>query len=99
MKVIIFKFDSPGLFVKTYLQKLIPIVNWVKKIVIKKGNCLSIPLKKIIIRDKKNEKKIIPIASAKPATAWLKNPIFSCANSSVKTKSWIAKYKKKYHIE
>ena len=83
MIVIVSKFDSPGLFVKTYLQKLIAIINWVKKIVKKKGNCFSIPLKNIIIKAKKNEKKIIPIISAKPAIAWLKNPIFSSVNSSV----------------
>ena len=81
--VIVSKFDSPGLLVKTYLQKFIATINWVKKIVKKKGNCFSIPLIKIIIKDKKNEKKIIPIISAKPATAWLKNPIFSSVNSSV----------------
>ena len=92
--VIVSKFDSPGLLVKIYLQKFIAIINWVKKIVKNKGNCLSIPLIKINIKAEKNEKKIIPISSAKPATAWLKNPIFSCANSSVKTISWMAKYKK-----
>ena len=67
--MIVSKFVSPGLLVKTYLQKFIPIINWVKKIVKKKGNCFSIPLKNIIIKAKNSEKKIIPITSANPATA------------------------------
>jgi hypothetical protein len=32
----------------------------------------------------------MPIISDNPATAWLKNPIFFKANSSVKIKSWKA---------
>ena len=66
-------------------------MNWIKKILRKKGDCLSVPLKKITIIENENERKIIPIISAKPATAWLKNPIFDNANSSVNNKSWTAK--------
>ena len=91
LKIIISKLVSPGLFVKTYRKKFNPIMNWIKKILRKKGNCLSIPLKKITIIANENERKIIPIISAKPATAWLKNPIFDNANSSVNNKSWTAK--------
>ena len=87
LKIITSKLVSPGLFVKTYLQKFNPIMSWIKKILRKKGNCFSIPLKKITIMEIENERKIIPIISAKPATAWLKNPIFDNANSSVNTKS------------
>ena len=88
LKVKTSRLVSPGLFVKTYLQKFNPIMNWVKKILRKKGNCFSTPLKKIIVIPIENERKIIPIISDKPATAWLKNPIFDNANSSVNTKSW-----------
>ena len=90
LTVIFSRLVSPGLFVKTYLQKFNPIINWVRKILRKKGNCFSIPLKKITIMAIENERKIIPIISDKPATAWLKNPIFDNANSSVNTKSWKA---------
>ncbi len=91
LKIIISNVDSPELLVKTYLQKFIPIMNWIKKIVRKKGNWLSSLLKYTITKPKEIERKIIPIISARPATAWLKNPIFDNANSSVKTKSWTAK--------
>ena len=87
-KEMLYKFDSPGLFVNTYLKKFAPIINWTKKIVKKNGNCFSNRLKKIIIRDNEKDKNTIPIISANPATAWLKNPILFNANSSVKTKSW-----------
>ena len=71
------------------------MIKKTKKTTKKKGNCFSKPLKKIITKDIANDKKIIPIISAKPATAWLKNPIFSIENSSVKIKSWNEKYTKK----
>ena len=75
---------SPGLSVKTYLQKFKENINSIKKIINNKGNCLCTPLNKIITKLRANEKKIMPIISAKPATAWLKNPRVFNVNSSVK---------------
>ena len=75
---------SPGLLVKTYLQKLSEIIVWINKTVINKGNWFFDPLKIIMIKPIANEKKIIPIISERPATAWLKKPILFIANSSVK---------------
>ena len=60
---------SPGLSVKTYLQKFKESNNSIKKIKNNRGNWLFTPLNKIIIKLKDNEKKIIPIISARPATA------------------------------
>ena len=93
--VIISIFVSPGLSVITYLQKFIEQANWNTKIEKKTGNCLSNPLNSIVIKPILKVTNIIPIISDKPATAWLKKPKLSLANSSVKTRSWIAKYRKK----
>ena len=80
---------SPGLLVKTYLQKFIEQANWKIKIDKKIGNCFSIFLNKTIIKPILKVRNIIPKISDKPATAWLKKPRFPNANSSVKTRSWI----------
>ena len=41
---------SPGLLVKTYLQKLSEIIVWINKTVINKGNWFFDPLKIIMIK-------------------------------------------------
>ena len=80
--------DSPGLLVNIYLQKFNEIINCISNIVINNGSWFSIPLYKIIIKPIDKERKIIPNISDNPAIAWLNEPIFLRANSSVKTKSW-----------
>ena len=87
---IMFRLVSPGLFVKTYLQKFNDTKTW--KINIKKinGSCFSIPLNIIIMKEMIKVTNIIPTISDRPATAWLKKPKLSKANSSVNIKSWIA---------
>ena len=79
---------SPGLLVRTYLQKFSAIKICISKIVISNGSWFFTPLMNIKVKPIAKEKKIIPIISDKPATAWLKNPIFFKANSSVKIRSW-----------
>ena len=44
----------------------------------------------IVIKATTKDKKIIPIISDNPATAWLKKPKLFKANSSVNARSWIA---------
>ncbi len=75
---------SPGLSVKTYLQKFNEERSCKIKIEKINGNCFSIPLKKIMIKPITKVKKIIPNTSDNPATAWLKKPKLFKANSSVK---------------
>ena len=89
MKAIVVISVSPGLSVNTYLQKFTEINICISKIVISKGNWFFIPLKKETIRPTDKHKKIMPIISERPATAWLKKPIFFNANSFVKTNSCI----------
>ena len=86
---IVFISVSPGLSVKTYLQKLIDVASWNTNIHKKKGNCFSIFRNKTKTKLITNVIKIIPIISDKPAMAWLKKPRLDNANSSVKTRSWI----------
>ena len=90
LKIIVFISDSPGLSVKTYLHKFSEIIICIRNTVISNESWLLTPLKNIKIKPTAKEKKIIPIISNKPAIAWLKNPIFFNANSSVKIKSWKA---------
>ena len=59
--LIVCKLVSPGLFVITYLQKLIDTKNCNTKIQYIKGACLSNPLKIIVISATTKDKKIIPI--------------------------------------
>ena len=87
-KAIISVFVSPGLSVKTYLQKFNEIIICINNIVTSIGSWFFVPLINIKINPTDKEKKIIPMISSKPAIAWLKNPIFKIANSSVKIKSW-----------
>ena len=87
LKVMAFILVSPGLLVKTYLQKFSAIVICISNMVISNGNWFFNPLINIKVNPTAKEKKIIPIISDKPATAWLKNPIFFKANSSVKINS------------
>ena len=83
-------FVSPGLSVITYLQKFIEQANWNTKIEKKIGNWFSNPLNNIAVKPILKVTNINPIISDKPATAWLKKPKLALANSSVKTRSWIA---------
>ena len=87
LKVIIFIFVSPGLLVRTYRQKFKEIIICISNMVISNGNWFFNPLINMKNNPTAKEKKIIPIISDKPATAWLKNPIFFKANSSVKINS------------
>ena len=88
LMVIVFMSISPGLSVKTYLQKFSEIILCISNTVIRNGSWFFTPLINIKIKPIAKEKKIIPIISDKPATAWLKNPIFFKANSLVKIRSW-----------
>ena len=83
--VILYISVSPGLSVKTYLQKFSEIILCINNIVMSNGSWFFTPLINIKIKPIAKEKKIIPIISDKPAIAWLKNPIFCKANSLVKT--------------
>ena len=60
---------SPGLSVRTYLQKFNETRSCKIKIEKINGNCFSIPLKKIMIKPITKDKKIIPNTSDNPATA------------------------------
>ena len=87
-KIIVLISVSPGLSVKTYLQKFSEIILCINNIVMSNGSWFFTPLINIKIKPIAKEKKIIPIISDKPATAWLKNPIFFKANSSLKINNW-----------
>jgi len=88
--VIISILVSPGLSVKTYLQKFNAAKSWNKNITIINGSCFSSPLNMIIVKAITKVIKINPIISDNAATAWLKAPKLYNANSSVNIKSWIA---------
>ena len=69
LNVMILMLVSPGLFVTTYLQKFIAMIESIKNIVIKMGSCFSNPTNKIITNPIDKEKSMIPNISDKPAIA------------------------------
>jgi hypothetical protein len=69
LKIMAFIFVSPGLLVKTYLQKFSEIIICISNMVISNGNWFFTPLTNIKVNPTAKEKKIMPIISDNPATA------------------------------
>ena len=69
LQVMAFILASPGLLVKTYLQKFRAIVICISNMVVSNGHWFFNPLINMKVNPTAKEKKIMPIISDKPATA------------------------------